>query len=77
MEKRGVTAYVIVTDAFLPLVQAQAKARGADPRLVVVNHPVGGLHRDELAARIDQAAESLLEAAGGGTGSARTGDERG
>lgn len=63
MEKRGVAAYVIVTDAFLPLVQAQAKARGADPRLVVVKHPVGGLHSDELATRIDEAVASLLGAA--------------
>lgn len=57
------TAYVVVTDAFVPLVQAQAKALGATPRLVVLKHPVGGLRRDELDARIDQAVASLLEAA--------------
>jgi hypothetical protein len=31
------------------------------PRLVVLKHPVGGLNSDELAARIDQAVESLAD----------------
>lgn len=53
------TAFLIVTDAFVPLVRAQARARGVTPRLVVLTHPVGGLNSDELTARIDQAVESL------------------
>lgn len=42
-----------MTGTFLPLVAAQAKARRAEPRLVVVEHPVGGLSTDELASRIE------------------------
>ena len=39
---------------------AQAKARKAEPRLVVVDHPVGGLTEAELAGRIDVAYDSLV-----------------
>jgi hypothetical protein len=41
-----------VTRTFLPLVTAQAAARRVDPRVVVVEHPVGGLNEAELADRI-------------------------
>lgn len=44
-----------MTRTFLPLVQAQARARRAEPRLVVIEHPLGGLAEDELAGRIDAA----------------------
>jgi hypothetical protein len=44
-----------VTRTFLPLVTAQAKARRVDPRVVVVEHPVGGLNEAELASRIEDA----------------------
>lgn len=55
LERRGVVPLLVVTGTFLPLVQAQARARRADPRLVVVEHPVGGLSDGELASRIDAA----------------------
>lgn len=51
---------LVVTRSFLPLVQAQAKARRAEPRLVVVDHPIGGLSDAELAGRIDAAFEGVL-----------------
>jgi hypothetical protein len=63
LEKRGVVAPLVVTETFLPLVQAQAQARRVQPRLVVVPHPVGGLNADELAGRIDGAAAELLRMA--------------
>lgn len=44
-----------MTRTFLPLVTAQAAARRVDPRVVVVEHPVGGLNEDELADRIEAA----------------------
>lgn len=44
-----------MTRTFLPLVTAQAKARRVDPRVVVVEHPVGGLTPTELASRIEAA----------------------
>lgn len=40
--------------------RAQAKARKAEPRLVVVDHPVGGLTEAELAGRIDVAYDNLV-----------------
>jgi hypothetical protein len=60
----GVTAYVIATDTFRPLVLAQAKARKIDPKLLVVKHPVGGLNADELKERIDTAWASLSKVVG-------------
>ena len=55
LERRGVVAVLVVTRTFLPLVAAQAKARRVDPRLVVVEHPVGGLNEAELVDRIEVA----------------------
>lgn len=56
-------APLLVTSTFLPLVEAQAKARRVSPRLIVVPHPVGGLNEEELAAKIDVAATELLKLA--------------
>jgi hypothetical protein len=63
LERRGVVAPLVVTETFLPLVQAQARARRVQPRLLVVPHPVGGLNEGELAARIEGAAAELLRVA--------------
>jgi hypothetical protein len=60
LEKRGVVAPLLVTSTFLPLVEAQAKARRVTPRVIVVPHPVGGLNEQELAEKIEAAAASLL-----------------
>ena len=59
LEKRGVTAYVIASNTFVPLVLAQARARKLKPKLIVVQHPVGGLHAEDLVDRIDTAYEAL------------------
>ena len=56
-------APLVVTETFLPLVQAQAQARRVQPRLLVVPHPVGGLNEAELAGRIEGAAAELLRMA--------------
>jgi hypothetical protein len=53
-------APLLVTSTFLPLVEAQAKARRVSPRLIVVPHPVGGLNEGELAAKIETASAELL-----------------
>jgi hypothetical protein len=53
-------APLLVTSTFLPLVEAQAKARRVTPRVIVVPHPVGGLNEVELAERIEAAAGALL-----------------
>ena len=44
--------------------RAQAKARKADPKLLIVKHPVGGLNAAELAERIDAASSELKAAVG-------------
>jgi len=43
-------------------VEAEAKARKIEPRLIVVKHPVGGLNADELRERIEAATKGLTEA---------------
>lgn len=53
------TAYVIASKTFAPLILAQARARKVEPKLLVVNHPVGGLNGEELVDRIDTAYEAL------------------
>ena len=53
-------APLLVTSTFLPLVEAQAKARRLTPRVIVVPHPVGGLNEAELAEKIEAAAAALL-----------------
>ena len=63
LEKRGVVAPLLVTSTFLPLVEAQAKARRVSPRLIVVPHPVGGLNEAELAEKIETATGQLLSLA--------------
>ena len=70
LEKRGVVAPLVVTETFLPLVEAQAKARRVTPRVIVVPHPVGGLNEEELAEKIDAAAASLLPMADQARGTA-------
>lgn len=43
--------------------RAQAKVRKADPKLLIVKHPVGGLNAQELAERIDVASAELKKKA--------------
>jgi hypothetical protein len=45
-------------------VQAQAKARKANPKLLIVKHPVGGLDASELNERIETAFTELKQAVG-------------
>jgi hypothetical protein len=43
-------------------VRAQARARKADPKLLIVEHPIGGLNAQELTERIGAAAVALKAA---------------
>jgi hypothetical protein len=52
---------MVVTDAFLPLAVAQAHVRQQELQMVVVTHPVGGLHPDELTTRVSEAVIQLKE----------------
>ena len=42
--------------------QNVANVTVADPRLIVVKHPIGGLNADELRERIEAATKGLSEA---------------
>lgn len=59
LQRRGVLSLLVVTRTFQPLVQAQARARRVQPRLVVIEHPLGGLDEAELAGRIDAAFDGI------------------
>jgi hypothetical protein len=61
LERRGMLGFLIVTRTFLPLVQAQAKARRVEPKVVVIDHPVGGLNAEELTGRIDAAYGCVVQ----------------
>ncbi len=43
---------------------AQAKARNVTPRVIVVDHPIGGLNAEELAGRIAVASAGVKQAVG-------------
>lgn len=59
LKRRGVTAVVVATETFAPLIRAQAKARKVEPTMVIVKHPVGGLNAEELKGRVDEAVKGL------------------
>jgi len=40
-------------------VRAQAKVRKANPKLLIVKHPIGGLNAEELVERINTASAEL------------------
>ncbi|HJM51109.1 MAG TPA: hypothetical protein QGF63_14850 [Alphaproteobacteria bacterium] len=46
----------------MPLVEAQAKARQIEAKLIVVDHPIGGLNAEELEERVRAAAIGLRSA---------------
>jgi hypothetical protein len=48
-----------VTDAFLPLAEAEAASHGVQPHFVVVRHPVGGIGPEALAERVAEAVRQL------------------
>jgi hypothetical protein len=50
----------VASDAFLPLINAQARARQVEPHVIVVKHPLGGLNQEELRPRIDEAYAALV-----------------
>ena len=39
--------------------RSQALARKVEPKLIIVQHPIGGLNAEELEERIDTAYETL------------------
>ena len=61
LDGRGIPGVSIVTEEFADAVDVQAQARGFDPAIVYVPHPIQNRTREELAALADRAIEPGLE----------------
>lgn len=62
LEKRGIPTAVLISDQFIPGVQAIAKTRGMDDYpFVVVKHPIGSLTDENLDGRAEDALPQVLE----------------
>ena len=54
-------AILVVTEPFLPLALYEAERRGMpDPRVVVIEHPLGGTEPDEIVRRAAAARADVL-----------------
>jgi len=61
LRKRGLRTGVICSTPFEKLGQAQAKVFGApDLPLVMIQHPLGGIHLAEVRKRAQQALPNVL-----------------
>lgn len=64
MQRRGVAAFVIISDAFVPLAEHSAERRGFESvPAIVLPHPLGDRPPDELRKLGRMVAERLLEGA--------------
>lgn len=64
-EKAGVPAILFGSTAFVPLARSIAQTSGlTDLRMVIVDHPLGGISEDDLAQRIDDAYDQIVELLG-------------
>lgn len=62
IEKMGVPAIAVCTEAFLPGLDALTRMRGMpDYKFAVVPHPLGVLFDDELRGRAELAAEQIVQ----------------
>ena len=60
LESRGVAAVFVATLEFTDGAQAQARALGADPAAVYVEHPIQDRSDEEMRAIADAAVEAVL-----------------
>jgi len=60
LESRGVPGVFVATVEFIDGAEAQAKAIGADPAAVYVEHPIQDRTDDEMLAIGDAAFEQVL-----------------
>ena len=62
MQRRGVLAAVICSDAFVPLGRSLQKVlKVPELPLIVIKHPLGGISMDDVRKRADQALPQILE----------------
>ena len=62
LEARGVPGVFVATVAFSDGAEAQARALGADPAAVYVEHPIQDRSDAELVAIADQAFDGVVAA---------------
>ena len=62
LEARGVPGVFVATVAFTDGAEAQARALGADPAAVYVDHPIQDRSDAELVAIADQAFDAVVAA---------------
>ena len=60
LEARGVPSVFVATEEFIDGAAAQAKALGADPAAVYVEHPIQDRSADEMREIADRAFDALL-----------------
>ncbi len=60
LEARGVPSVFVATEEFIDGAAAQAKALGADPAAVYVEHPIQDPSADEMREIADRAFDALL-----------------
>ena len=60
LEARGVPGVFVATVEFADAAQSQARALGADPAAVYVEHPIQDRTDEEMVVIADQAFETLL-----------------
>ncbi len=61
LEARGIPTVVVATSSFSALAHQVAETYGMPhARVVVVEHPLGGISPDDVLARADAAVESVI-----------------
>ena len=60
LEARGVPSVFVATTQFIDGAQAQARALGAEPAAVYVEHPIQDRTDEEMVVIASQAAEAVL-----------------
>ena len=60
LEARGVPSVFVATVEFIDGAQAQARALGADPAAVYVEHPIQDRTDAEMTAIADQAIDEIV-----------------
>jgi hypothetical protein len=60
LEARGIPGVFVSTVEFADAAQAQARALGADPAALYVEHPIQDRTDDEMLEIADRALEALL-----------------
>jgi hypothetical protein len=60
LEARGVPSVFVATVEFVDGAQAQARALGADPAAVYVEHPIQDRSDAEMSAIADEATDAIV-----------------